>query len=84
MDSIKLGMKARDIITGFTGVVTAHARYLTGCDQYCLKPQELDKEGAMKDGVYFDIEQLELIDETVIKVNIRPTGGPRMDCAPLK
>lgn len=84
MTKIKLGMTARDIITGFSGIVTAHATYLTGCDQYCLKPRDLDKEGVMKKGVWFDVEQIEVTNNSMLKINARPTGGPRMDCAPSK
>ena len=84
MTNIKLGSKAKDIITGFTGIVTAHAEYLTGCDQYCLKPQDLDKDGGMKKGVWFDVEQIEVCDNSLLQINSRPTGGPRMDQAPSK
>lgn len=27
-----LGKEAKDQITGFTGIVIGHARYITGCD----------------------------------------------------
>lgn len=84
MNQIKLGSKARDIITGFTGIITSRATYLTGCDQYCIKPQKLMKDGSMQEGVYFDIEQIEILDAKPLKVNTRPTGGPRMDSAPIK
>ncbi len=84
MKNIILGTKAKCLITGFTGIITAHAKYLTGCDQYCLKPQKLGKDGELKDGVWFDVEQIEVVDEKPLKINTRPTGGPRMDCAPAK
>lgn len=35
----KLGLKAKDKITGFEGIITARCEYLTGCNQYCLTPQ---------------------------------------------
>ncbi|EPN30018.1 hypothetical protein A245_46208, partial [Pseudomonas syringae pv. actinidiae ICMP 19096] len=35
---IELGKKARDKISGFEGVITGRAQYLTGCDQYVLSP----------------------------------------------
>lgn len=31
---IILGRKVRDKVTGFEGIVTGRATYLTGCDQY--------------------------------------------------
>lgn len=36
--NIQLGNEARDKITGFTGIVTSRAEYLTGCTQYGLTP----------------------------------------------
>ena len=35
----KLGIKAKDSITGFQGVITGKVSYLTGCDQYLLAPE---------------------------------------------
>lgn len=37
-----LGKTLRDRITGFSGICTGHARYLTGCDQYLLNPKAQD------------------------------------------
>jgi len=36
---IDLGMKVSDLVTGFQGIVTGHARYITGCDQYLVQPE---------------------------------------------
>lgn len=35
----KLGIEVKDKITGFTGVITGLANYITGCDQYLVQPQ---------------------------------------------
>ena len=35
----KLGMIAKDRLTGFTGTVTAVAQYITGCIQYFVTPK---------------------------------------------
>lgn len=79
MNKIKLGSYAKDIITGFSGVVTAHAKYLSGCDQYCIRPNNLDKDGNIKDALWFDVEQIEVNSKAPLKINSRPTGGPQMD-----
>lgn len=86
MIDIKLGTIAKDIITGFTGVVFAHSRYLSGCDQICLKPQKLSKDGELRESQWFDIEQIEAVDAKPVKVNMRLTGGPSMrsDIAPTR
>jgi len=51
---MELGDKAKDIITGYEGIVMAKARYLTGCDQILLTPDHLDKDGKRIDGEWFD------------------------------
>lgn len=62
---IKLGDKARDMITGFEGIITAHIKYITGCDQFGLKPAKLNKEGLPIATQWFDIMRLEKITERV-------------------
>lgn len=34
MAELKLGCKAKDVVTGFTGILTAKTEYLNGCVQY--------------------------------------------------
>ena len=36
----RLGIEVKDKITGLVGVTTAFAKYITGCNQYLLQPQE--------------------------------------------
>ena len=77
---IRLGSKVRDKITGFQGIVTGAAEYLTGCIQYAVKPP-VDKDGKMIDAVWLDEDRLELL-----KDNGEPTvttnGGPQPDAPP--
>lgn len=54
---MELGNKAKDVITGFEGIVTAKASYLTGCDQYLLQPEL--KEGNFIEPRWFDEGRLE-------------------------
>lgn len=56
-----LGRKAKDKVTGFTGIIDSISFDLYGCIQAALKPFTLDKEGMIKDGCYFDITRLTLI-----------------------
>ena len=60
MAQFELGQEAEDIITGFKGIITAHIRYLSGCDQYCLSPR-VDNEGKHIDGRYVDEPALKLV-----------------------
>lgn len=52
------GDYARDMITGFTGVVIARTDSITGCDRYCIQPTKLDN-GKMLDAVWIDDHLLE-------------------------
>lgn len=74
MKNENLGRKAVDKITGFRGVITGHAEYLTGCDQYLIQP----KTQGVKNDIYpeahwfdegrldigkIDIEQTDVVGE---------------------
>lgn len=76
---VKNGDKARDVITGFEGVITATAHYLTGCDQVLIKPTSLDKENNTRKGEWFDVEQVERVGDGITLPRIRKTGGPQSD-----
>jgi hypothetical protein len=60
----KLGKKAKDIITGFEGIITSKHIYLTGCTQYGLQPK-IDKDGKVSDINYFDEGRIEIIGDVV-------------------
>lgn len=78
MPEVKLGMKARDVVTGFSGIVTAITQWLTGCDTVQLQPQEM-KDGTPIEPKSFDVTRIEILDESNIlepkKVERNP-GGP--------
>ena len=72
--TIKLGDKAKDSITGLTGIVVSRHEYLNGCIRLTLQPAEL-KDGKPVDCSTFDIEQIELIEVAPAKT-VTPSGGP--------
>lgn len=57
---IKLGIIVRDKITNFEGIVTGHADYLTGCDQYLVQPP-VSKDGVFIEGRWIDEGRLEVV-----------------------
>jgi hypothetical protein len=59
-----LGKKAKDKVTGFTGIITSKHFYLYGCAQYGVSPQ-VDKDGKIPDIRYFDEGRLEIIGEGI-------------------
>ncbi len=65
MVDIELGKSYRERVHGRTGVATATAKYLTGCDQVCLEWLGADDE--MKDC---------WVDTTTIMTNYGSSHGP--------
>lgn len=56
-----LGLRVRDRVTGFSGVVESVSFDLYGCVQVVVKPA-VDEKGEVKDGRWHDIQRLEVID----------------------
>jgi len=73
---LELGQEGKDKITGFKGILTGMARYITGCDQYCLTPKA--EKGVVKDGHYFDEGRIEITGPgiTAKSVTAEANGGP--------
>lgn len=77
---IELGAKVTDAITGFKGIVTGRAEYITGCRQYGVAPR-VGKNNEVKDALWIDEDRL--LGSVKKKVTKRNIGGPRSD-APSK
>lgn len=56
-----LGLKVRDRITGFSGVVGSVCFDLYGCVQAVVSPP-IDDKGTLPDGKWFDTSRLEVLD----------------------
>ena len=61
MFKIELGARVKDQLTGFKGIVTARAEYLTGCRQYAVRPEKMTKEGKIRDSLWFDEDRLRVV-----------------------
>ena len=59
MTEVKLGMRVKDKITGFTGIVVTIESFLGRCDQAVVQPP-IDKEGKVPDAVGIDVSRLEV------------------------
>ena len=79
METVELGQKVRDRITGFEGVAVAKTEWLNGCWRISIQSKEL-KDGAPIDPQVFDIEQLELVEDTPAPPAKR-SGGDRPNVA---
>lgn len=77
----QLGDRARDLVTGFSGVIISRTEYLNGCIRYGIQPP-LDKDGKMPDAVWIDEQQLVPTGELNVKAAYLSkaaeyTGGDR-------
>ena len=81
MSEITLGVKAKDKITGFEGVVTGTCQWLTGCDQVCIKPLKVTKDNGLPEGHWFDVGQVQYVGPGLTKEDVKSpeTGGPQSD-----
>lgn len=77
---ILMGQKAKDVITGFQGIVTGKAQYITGCEQALLVPP-VKPDGEFVSGNWFDEDRLDLVDP-LIPALPKTANGP--DTAPSR
>lgn len=63
---IKLGDRVYDRITGFAGITTGRIEYINGCRQFLVKPERLNKDGQIVDGVWLDEQHLVIKDAAVL------------------
>ena len=75
----ELGKKAKDKISGMSGILTSRCEFLTGCNRYCISPQEL-KDGRPIEGMYFDEDQIEILSEGIKSIDVQ--GEKRGACSP--
>lgn len=75
------GREAKDVITGFKGVLVGYTTYLTGCDLYLLTPP-VDKEGKYVESQWFDENRIKLVGKKK-GINLDPKQEkPRGACEP--
>lgn len=77
-----IGRKAKDKISGFAGVITGYAEYISGCAQFLIAP-EVGKDGALRDGAWLDAQRVE-IDQRAKPVALDNTKTPGPDRAPVR
>ena len=67
------GCSVRDVITGFTGIVTGVVYYITGCNQALVQPRTKD-DGSFVESRWFDFDRLETSGEVVAQLVINDPG----------
>jgi hypothetical protein len=74
-DEAKLGDRVRDQITGFTGIVVAETKWLTGCARLSVQPETLH-EGKVRDQETFDVNRLIVMERDAVPHLKTDNGGP--------
>jgi len=77
------GQRVKHSINGLEGIVTAQTRYLAGCEQVCIMPCTLDKDGDRRDVAWVDVAMVTVLDPVPIALPeaadlaaATPPGGP--------
>lgn len=63
---VHIGDRVTDTINHFSGLVTGRTEYLNGCRQFLVKPEKLDKNGKVNDGMWIDEQNLKVVDSQVL------------------
>lgn len=87
-NTIALGDRVKDRITGFQGIAVARTEWLYGCVRITVQPEKRDGDGKLLANETFDAPQLALVRAGVVKggqvERATPrTYGPRDDRAAL-
>jgi len=75
---IALGCEARDVITGFEGIVTGRITYLYGCAQWGLTPRVAKPTEQPGDTRWFDEGRVQHIGTGILPASVqadRPGAG---------
>ncbi len=80
MFKIAQGKKVKDSITGFSGIVTGRAEYITGCRQYLVSAKS--KDGKRAECAWYDEDRLTGLDLSRQAPEV--DGGPQANEAPTK
>lgn len=75
MQTLNLGDKVRDRVTGLEGILTGKTFWLNGCVRGVIQGR-VDKDGKVPQSEGVDIEQLELVEAGACTIEKEPTGGP--------
>ena len=70
----ELGRQAKDIITGFTGVLSGFCRHLTGCDTYGITPP-MKKDGTLAETMWFDVNRIKILKGKRVVINTTEDKG---------
>ena len=67
--------------SGLEGVAVARTEWLYGCARFLVEP-DLDKDGNVREGVWFDEQRIEIVEKEEPRVSVKSTartGGAQRD-----
>jgi hypothetical protein len=74
MNKILLGQRVKDKLTGFEGLVTGRAQYITGCDQLLVQPS-LNGKGEFVEARWLDEPRLDITESSQVMINMTSDKG---------
>ncbi|MEG1502257.1 MAG: hypothetical protein RR370_02600 [Synergistaceae bacterium] len=74
-----MGKEVKDIVTGYTGIVTGKITWLFGCNQYGVMAK-VATDGSVKESSWFDEGRLEVIGEGIRPQEVSAPTGKRGGC----
>lgn len=80
---INLGDKAKDNVSGFTGIVVARCEWLNGCVRLTIQPP-VGKDGKLPDSGTFDEDSLFVLKTKAVADKVKTTGGSQNDKMALR
>ena len=73
-----LGLKVKDRVTGYTGIVATIGFDLYGCVQAIVNPG-LDEKGDTRDSRWFDVQRLDVLDPVPVMKRPDFVQGPQAE-----
>lgn len=61
------GDLAKDVVTGFEGIITARTTWLHGCDRIAIQPTKLGSDGTPVKDQVFDEDRVKIIKKAKVK-----------------
>lgn len=70
LHAAQCGDEAKDIVTGFRGIITARTTWLHGCDRITITPSKLGADGLPVKDQTFDEQRIEVIKRGKVKATL--------------
>lgn len=69
------GKRAKDVVTGFSGVAIGYCQYQTGCNQVLIAPR-VSKDGEFQESRWFDEQRVKVTSGGSVRLDNAGSPGP--------